>query len=119
MSKTRKMIANFLYTEKVKSDLILTASLLETLKNMTDEEIIGAEKLLIAYLNALTKEVNIARNASGVQKFREVSLKIEETVEQTKQHRYVNALKLVSEAISLTTTGGHQAARVLKEKGII
>lgn len=119
MSKNKEMIARFLYAEKIKSDLILTANLLEVLKDMTDEEIVGAEKLLISYLNALIKEVNMAGNASGVRKFQEVSLKIEEVVEQTKQHNYANAVKLVSEAISLTTTGGHQAAHVLKEKGLI
>lgn len=119
LSKTKEAIAHFLYAEKIKSDLILTASLLEVLNDMTDEETIGAEKLLITYLNALIKEVNIARNASGVQRFQEVGLKIEKVVEQTKQHNYSNAMKLVSEAISLTTTGGHQAAHVLKEKGLI
>ncbi|MCK4425042.1 hypothetical protein KAU93_05085 [Candidatus Bathyarchaeota archaeon] len=119
MSKTREAVACFLYAEKIKSDLILTASLLEVLKGMTDEEIVGAEKLLISYLNALIKEVSVAGNASGVRKFQEVCAKIKEVVEQTEQHNYANAVKLVSEAISLTTTGGHQAAQVLKEKELI
>jgi hypothetical protein len=119
LSKTKDMIAHFVYAEKLKSDLILTASLLEVLKDMTDEEIAGAEKLLIAYLNALTGEANIARNVSGVRSFQDVSLKINMVVEQVKQHNYADAVKLVSEAISLVTTSGHQAAYALKEKDLI
>jgi hypothetical protein len=79
----------------------------------------GAEKLLISYLNALIKEVSIAETASGVRKFQEVRAKIKEVIEQTKQRKYADAVKLVSEAISLTNTGGHQAAQVLKEKELI
>jgi len=47
------------------------------------------------------------------------SAKIKGVIEQTKQRKYANAVKLVSEAISLTTTGEHQAAQVLKEKELI
>jgi hypothetical protein len=119
LPKTKEMIAHFVYAEKMKSDLILTASLLEVLKDMTDEEVAGAEKLLITYLKALTREANIARNASGVRRFQEVSLKIDAVVEQVKRHNYADAVKLVSEAISLVTTSGHQAAHALKEKGLI
>jgi hypothetical protein len=112
------MIAHFVYAEKMKSDLILTASLLEVLKDMTDEEVAGAEKMLIIYLNALTREANMARNASGVRRFQEVSLKIDAVVEQVKRHNYADAVKLVSEAISLVTTSGHHVAHALKEKGL-
>jgi len=119
LSKTKDMIAHFVYAEKLKSDLILTASLLEVLKDMTDEEIAGAEKLLIAYLNALNREANIARNVSGVRSFQEASLNIDKVVEQVKQHNYADATKLVSKAISLVTTSGHQAVHTLKEKDLI
>jgi hypothetical protein len=119
LSESKEAVTRFLYAEKIKSDLILTAGLLQVLKEMTDEEIIGAEKLLISYLNALIKEVGMAENISGVQKYHEVGAKIEEVIEQAKQRKYVNAVKLVSEAISLTTTSGHQAAQALKEKGLI
>lgn len=119
MSETKKALVSFHYAEKIKSDLILTASLLEALKEMNDEEIVGAEKLLINYFSALINEVNIARNASGVEGFQEVGSKIEEVVEQIRQHNYADAVKMVSEAVSLTTTSGHQAAQALKEKGLI
>ena len=67
---------------------------------MKDEEMVGAEKLLVAYLNALIREVNIAANASEVQGFQHVNAKLDEAIKQTKQHNYANVMKLVSEAIS-------------------
>jgi hypothetical protein len=115
----KKAIVMFHYTERVKSNLILTFSLLEFLGTLRDEEIEGAEKLLTAFLNALIQEVYIAANATEAKGFKDVTAKLEETIEQVKQHNYDEAMKLVSEAISLATTGGSQAAETLKEKGLI
>jgi hypothetical protein len=115
----KKAIVIFHYTEKVKSNLIMTFSLLEFLGTMRDEEIEGAEKLLTAFLNALIREVHIAANATEVKSFKDVTAKLEETIEQVKQHNYDEAMKLVSEAISLSTTGGSEAAETLKDKGLI
>jgi len=119
LSEIRKAIVIFHYAEKIKSSLILTASLLEILDSMGDKEVAGAEKLMIAYFNALIREVNIAANASGVEGFKDVSAKLEEAIEQTKQHNYANAVKCVSEAISIATTNGNRAAETLKEKDLI
>jgi len=119
LSEIKKAIIIFHYAEKIKSNLILTASLLEVLNSMKDEEVVGAEKLLVAYFNALIGEVNIAANASGVQGFQNVNAVLEEAITQTKQHNYANAMKLISEAISITTTNGNKAAETLREKGLI
>ncbi|MDI6847104.1 MAG: hypothetical protein QMD23_03105 [Candidatus Bathyarchaeia archaeon] len=119
MSEIKRAFIVFHYTEKMKSDLIMAAGLLEVLNSMGDMDVVGAEKLLVAYFNALIGEVNIAAKASGVHGFKEVNVKLEDAIQQTKQHNYVNAAKLVSEAISITTTKGHQAAQTLREKGLI
>ncbi len=119
MSDIKKAIVTFHYAEKIKSNLILTANLLEFLNSMGDQEVLGAEKLLVTYFNALIKEVNIAVNASGVVGFQEVNTKLEAAIEQTKQHNYASAVKLVSEAISITTTNGNSAAKTLREKSLI
>lgn len=119
LSETKKAVICFLYTEKIKSDLILATSLLETLKSMEDKDIVGAEKLMVAYLKSLIGEVNIAANSSGIEGFREVNVKLEDAIRQIEQHNYVNAAKLVSGAISITTTSGHQAAQTLRDKDLI
>jgi len=119
LSEIKKAIICFIYTEKIKSDLILATSLLESLNSMGDEDIAGAEKLMVAHLKALIGEVNIAANASGIEGFREVNVKLESAIQQIEQHNYVNAAKLVSGAISITTTSGHQAAQTLRDKDLI
>ncbi|MCD6445486.1 hypothetical protein J7L49_01705 [Candidatus Bathyarchaeota archaeon] len=115
----KKEFVTFLFTEKIKSDLIITVSLLETLNGMSDEEIVGGEKLLISYFEALIKEVNIAANASRAEGFRKVVSKLEDAIQQTRQHNYGNAERKISEAVTLVTTTGNQAAETLMEKGLI
>jgi len=119
LSTIKKALIIFHYTEKTKSNLIIAANLLETVSSIKEEEKAGADKLLIAYINALILEVNIAANASGVQEFREINAKLEEVTKNIAQHNYLNAMKLVSEAISMATTRGNKAAETLKEKDLI
>ena len=117
--EVKKALTVFHYAEKIKSNLILAPKLLESLGNMKQEDLAGAEKMFVAYLNAFISEVNIASNASGVKEFMDVSAKLDEAVEQTLQHNYYAAMKLVSEAISTATTSGSSAAEILKEKNLI
>ncbi|MEM2937493.1 MAG: hypothetical protein QXJ63_02990 [Candidatus Bathyarchaeia archaeon] len=119
MPEIRKAFIVFHYAEKIKTDLIVASSLLEFLGGMENAETAGAEKLLAAYFNALIVEVNIAANASQIEGFRDVASKLQEAVEQTKQHNYASAQKLISEAITITTTHGSSAAQTLKEKSLI
>jgi aromatic ring hydroxylase len=119
LSEIKKLIVVFHYAEKIKTNLILTVSLLEVLSDMEDFEVVGAEKILNVYLNALIGEVNIAASASGVHDFQIVKDKLMEVIEQIKGRNYANALKIISEAVSMTTTNAHQAAETLGEKGLI
>ncbi|PMB74132.1 hypothetical protein C0199_01135 [Candidatus Bathyarchaeota archaeon] len=120
LAEVKKAVIVFNYAEKIKTSLIVASNLLEFLGGMRDaSEAAGAEKLLVAYFNALILETNIAANASQMERFRDVASKLEEAVEQIKQHNYGNVQRLVSEAISMATTNGNWAAQVLKEKDLI
>ncbi len=119
LQEAKKAVVIFHYVEKIKSNLIIAVSMLEVLETLDDTGIVGGEKLMVAYFNALIREVNIAANASEAQNFHKVTEKLEEAVEQTEQHNYGNAIRVVSEAISLTTTDGSRAAEILKDKNLI
>lgn len=119
MAEVKKAFLVFHYAEKIKTNLIVASTLLELLGGLTDVEIAGAEKLLIAYFNALIMEVNIAANASQIEGFRDIAEKLNEAIEQTGQHNYANAERRISEAISIATTHGSGAAQTLKDKGLI
>ncbi|MGB9684078.1 MAG: hypothetical protein ACPL1Z_04005, partial [Candidatus Bathyarchaeales archaeon] len=91
MAEVKKAVIVFNYAEKIKTSLIVASNLLEFLGGMRDaSEAAGAEKLLVAYFNALILETNIAANASQMERFRDVASKLEEAVEQIKQHNYGN-----------------------------
>ncbi len=120
MKDIKKALIVFNYTEKIKTNLIMTSCLLEFLGGIREEaELAGAEKLLVAYLNALIVEVNIAANASRVEGFRDIASKLQEASEQLRQHNYTVVQRLISEAISSAATFGSWAAQTLKEKDLI
>lgn len=119
MSEVKKALITFHYTEKIKSSLIVASSLIEHLKDMNESERAGAEKLLYAYFNALAIEVNTAANVAMLEGFRSVVSKLEEAMEHVKKQNYTVAGRLISEAISLTTTQGSSSAKLLNEMGLI
>lgn len=119
MSEVKKAIITFNYAEKIKSSLIIASGLIEQLGEINDSERAGAEKLLYAYFNALAAEVNMAANATKLDGFRGIALKLEEAMKQVKERNYAGASRLISEAISLTTTQGSPSAKMLNEMGLI
>ena len=119
LSDIRKVVVTFHYAEKIKTNLIMATNLLGTLSGMNDGESVGAEKLLKVYFDSLTTEVNIAVNASGVQKFEDVRRKIEEAVGLLKEHNYSDPAKRVAEAMSITTSVANEAAETMSKKGLI
>lgn len=120
LAEIKKAVIVFNYAEKIKTSLIVASSLLEFMGGIKEaSEAAGAEKLLGAYFNALILETNIAANASQMEGFRDIASKLEEALEQIKQHNYRNVQRLVSEAISMATTDGNWAAQALKEKDLI
>ncbi|MEM3873652.1 MAG: hypothetical protein QXU45_00740 [Candidatus Bathyarchaeia archaeon] len=120
LEDAKRAITVFNYAEKIKTSLIMASSLLELLSGIEDEaETAGAEKLLVAYFNALIVEVNIAANASQVEGFRDIASKLQKAAEQVRQHNYTIVQRFISEAISMAVTHGNWAAQTLKEKNLI
>jgi predicted GTPase len=119
LHEQRKDFLVFHYTEKIKSSLIVASSLLDFLENLKEQEIVGAEKLLKAYFNALMLEVSIAVNATKMEELREIIQKLQKALEEAKTRNYDVARRLISEAISMATTQGSRSAETLKAMGLI
>jgi len=118
--EVKKALIVFNYAEKLKSGLMIAWSMLETLSQIREEaELAGAEKVLLAYLNALISEVNIAANASKTESFREIATSIGEVAECVRRHDVPAAERFVAQAISMATTQGNWAAHKLAERGLI
>jgi len=115
----RTAIICFQYTERIKSELIIVSSLLGEIDELKGDELAGAEKLMLSLLRALEGEVRIAHNVVGTQYFEEATYKVAEVANKVRSREYSDAIRRVSEAISLITTGGQQATEVLNEKGLL
>ena len=114
-----KAIVTFQYVERIKSQLIIAAKLLDRLGELSGDGLVGASKIYSFFLEALEGEVNIAYNVTGMDDFEAASTKVREASDKAHFNQYDEAVKLISEAISHVASSGQQAMQVLKEKGFL
>jgi len=114
-----KAIVCFQYVERIKSELIIAARLLEYIIDMKGDEQSGANKLFRWYLDAVLGEINIAHNVIGRQDFLHAGEKVTAAVEKAQQGRFEEAIRQVSEAISSVASSGQWAMQALKENGFL
>ena len=115
----KKAVTTFVYVERIKSELIIAARLLEETQNLKENENEGAKRLALSFLNALQGETQMAYNVSREKNFEQAAMKVWETAERVRSGEYLEAIRCVSEAISITTTSGQPALQLLKEKGLL
>jgi len=114
----RKAIISFQYAERIKSGLIIASKLIDEVYGMCENERLGAEKLLVFFMDALNDEIKIAYNVSGFQSFRDASLKVGESIENIRSKNFDEAIRNVSCAVSLATTEGQKAVETLEAEKI-
>jgi len=105
--------------ERIKSELIIAARLIERVNELKGDELDGANKVLSLFLDALQGEINIALNVSGRQDFEVAGEKVKAATEKIRDSRFDEAIRLVSEAISSVATSGQWAMHTLKENGFL
>jgi len=115
----KRAVIIFLYVERIKSELIIGSKLLEEIENTSENQREGAEKILLAYLEMLQSETKLAQQVSSVSNFENVQLKLESAHQNMRDHKYSEALKNISQAISLTTTIGQKSIEQLREKALV
>ena len=105
--------------ERIKSELIIAARLIEQMGELKGEELNGANKVLALFLDSLQGEINIALNVSGRRDFEAAGEKVKAASEKMHNLQSEEAIRLVSEAISSVATSGQWAMQTLKEKGFL
>ena len=116
---TRKAIICFQYVERIKSELIIAVKLLEKLNELKGDELAGAEKMMLSFLDALAGEITIAHGVLGMQNFEEAKKKILDATGKIWSQDYMGATNNISKAISSITTSGSRAMQMLKEKNLL
>jgi len=118
--ETRYAILDFQYSEKMKSGLIIGTSLLEQVMSIKNgEELLGGQKILIGYLEALLRELRIAENVLGGEHYGELERKLMEVIGRIQLSQFQEAFRSFSEAISLATTSCQSSMNFLVGKGLI
>ena len=116
---TRKAIICFQYVEIIKSELIIASKLLEKLNELRSDELAGAEKMMLSFLDALAGEITIAHGVLGLRNFEEARKKILDATGKIWSKDYLGATNNISKAISSITPSGSRAMRMLKEKNLL
>jgi len=114
-----KAIVCFQYVERIKSELIIAARLLESIIDLKGDEQKGANKLFLEYLDALLGEINIANNVVERQDFSQAGEKVKIALEKVQAGLCEEAIRQVSEAISVVASSGQWSMQILKDNGLL
>ena len=114
-----RAVVGFQYAERVKSELIIAAKMIEHLGELTGDELKGASKLFSFFLTTLEGEINIAYNVLERTEFETAAAKVKEAAEKVNLNQYDEAMKLLSEAISHAASTGQWAMQTLKNNHLL
>jgi len=118
--ETREAVLDFQYSEKMKSGLIIGTGLLEQVMAIRNsEELIGGQKVLVGYLEALLREIRIAENVLDLRHYGDLERKLMEVIGRIQVSQFQEALRSFSEAISLATTSCQSSMNFLMEKKLV
>jgi hypothetical protein len=118
--ETREAILDFQYAEKMKSGLIIGTNLLDQMASLKkEEELSGGKKVLVWYLEGLLREIRIAENVLGADRYADLERKVMEVIGRIHMSQFQEAQGAFSEAISLATTSCQTAMNFLVEKNLV
>ena len=116
---TRKAILIYMYAERIKSELIIASNLLAAMDGLEGNERLGAEKMMVSFLEALTGEIRIAQHVERSMNFIGAERKIMEAIGKIGLHERSGINQCISEALSLVTTCSSGAMKVLMSRQLI
>ena len=116
---TRKAILTYQYAERIKSELIIASNLLAAMDGLEGNERLGAEKMMVSFLEALTGEIRIAQHVERSMNFIGAERKIMEAIGKIGINERSGINQCISEALSLVTTCSSGAMKVLMSQQLI
>jgi len=106
------------HSEKIKSELIIAMKMLSLTRDVEEDEVKGADRILTEFLDALAVEVRIAYNSTKDERFREVEDGIYEVIELIGSD-LESAAEKISTVMTRVTTCADEAYRGLIDSGIL
>jgi len=105
--------------ERIKSELIIAARLVEYIAELRGDEQTGANRLFRWYLESLLGEINIAHNIVGRDDFERAGEKVTVAIDKAKEGLFEETIRSVSEAISAVASSGQWSLQMLKDGGFL
>ncbi|MCW7080593.1 MAG: hypothetical protein OCU16_05805 [Candidatus Methanospirare jalkutatii] len=119
LSGVRADIIGYQLAERIKSGLIIGFKVISAAEGLEGDELKGAKRAILAYLDALYAETGIALNATRLVEFSQVSEKIAEVRKSVEEGLFNVASAKLGEALSRATTACDKKMRALSECGLI
>jgi hypothetical protein len=116
---TRKPILIFMYSERIKSELIIASEILEKMFALKGEERKGAEKLMSSFLEALAGEIRIAQGIEKSINFLGAEKKIKEAIGKITLSEFSEINRCISDSLSYVATSSQKAMEILEEKHLL
>ena len=119
LSGVRADIIGYQLAERIKSGLIIGFKVISAAEGLEGDELKGAKRVILAYLDALSAETDIALNATRLVEFSQVNEKIAEIRKSVEESLFNVASAKLGEALSRATTACDKKMRALSECGLI
>ena len=116
---TRNEILLFMYSERIKSELLIASELLAAFSSMQDQERQGGERVMTKFLEALVLEIRIAYGTEKSVHFLGAKKKVLEAIGKMRLSETADITRCISEALSFVTTASQRAMEVLEEKNLL
>ena len=117
--ETDKEIMAFSQSEKVKSGIIWVSQTLGMIEGLSGGEKTGSEKTVIAILNMIVHEVNLARTISEDERWEGIGPDIDNAILMINSGVSQEAITHLSRALSKVTNIGQQSMLSLRGKKLL
>ncbi|NIN01416.1 MAG: hypothetical protein GTO24_25990, partial [candidate division Zixibacteria bacterium] len=111
----KRLILEFQYSEKIKSQLIIGSSLLAQVEALKGEERTGAEKILKTYLQSLLTEIRIAQSTVRSVNYHGAEKNVLESLGRLEMNDLAKSNLCMSKALSYITTACEAAMTTLQK----
>jgi hypothetical protein len=119
MKEDQELLVSYQFGERMKAALIIGSKLLLLLESLRGEELAGAKKLMLAFLDALDTEIWLAVHATGRREFTVLNEKLELIRTGIVAEEFSAALEAFSSAVTQATTACAITSSAMAERGLL
>ena len=116
---TRRPILLFMHSERIKSELIIASELLARIATLKGEQRKGSERLMIALLEALVREIRIAYGTEKSVHFLGAEKKVLEAIGKMRLSDFSEIDRCISDSLSFVTTSSQKAMELLQDMDLL